>query len=1228
MMDAIIRFFLEKRIIAVILLVVLAGYGLSVIPFDFNTGIIRDPVSVDAIPDIGENQQIVFVDWPGRSPKDVDDQITYPLTVNLMGIPGVSTIRASSMFGFASIYIIFNEKVDFYWSRSRIIEKLASIKGGLPEGVTPVLGPDATALGQIFWYTLEGKGFDLHELRSIQDWTVKFALQSVDGVAEVGSVGGMVREYQIDIDPEMLRVYNITIPELVKTIKESNLDVGAGTIEINRAEYIIRGIGFIKSVEDLKNSVIRSVNGVGITIGNVARVFSGPARRRGLLDKEGAEVVGGVVVTRFGANPLEVIEKVKHKIAEISHGLPTKTLADGSLSQAKIVPFYDRTKLINETLQTLRDALSQQITITILVVIVMLLHMSSSLLISSLLPLAVLMTFIAMKFFNVGANLMSLAGIAIAIGTMVDMGIILCENILTHLQKDAETDIPAKESIFNAASEVGSAVITAVSTTIVGFLPVFAMTGAEGKLFSPLAWTKTFALISSLFIALVLIPVAATVIFKKKEETRDLRFFAVLCSGILLAFFLPTAGFMLVLAGLTGIFWARVPEKIRSFLNAGAPIIFAFIATLYLTWLWMPLGLGYGYFFNLIAVVVITGSVLLFFQLFLSYYGRLLSWFLAHKKTFACIPVAIVLWGLLIWLGFARVNSWAPALLKKVGISPEVITDSRIWQKCSLMFPGLGKEFMPPLDEGSFLLMPTTMPHASLAESMDILSKQDMAIRAIPEVETVVGKIGRVDSPLDPAPLSMIETVISYRPEYGEPDPVTGLRKRHWREHIKSPDDIWKEIVRASSIPGTTSAPKLQPIAARLVMLQTGIRAPMGMQISGPDTKSVETLGFAMEKELKQMRGVDTSTVFADRIVGKPYVEITVNREAAARYGIKVNDLQNVIEIALGGKMLSQTVEGRERYGIRLRFARELRDNPELIKNIPVATPDKKFIPLGDLSTISFVKGPQVLKSENSFPVGYVIFDKTPGFAETDVVEAAEASLKKRIAEGALKLPPNTSYKFIGNYQNQVRSEKKLMVVLPLSLLVIFLILYLEFTSIPVTLLVFSGIGVAWSGGFIMIWLYSQDWFLNFSLFGIHFRELLNMHSMNLSIAVWVGFIALFGIASDDGVVMGSYLESSFKKNDTDNIEQIRNAVLQAGLKRIRPCLMTTATTILALLPVLTSTGRGADVMIPMAVPTFGGMCVELLTLFVVPVGYCWFRELQLKLKSAVNSENPSGQRP
>jgi Cu(I)/Ag(I) efflux system membrane protein CusA/SilA len=742
------------------------------------------------------------------------------------------------------------------------------------------------------------------------------------------------------------------------------------------------------------------------------------------------------------------------------------------------------------------------------------------------------------------------------------------------------------------------------------------MTGAEGKMFAPLAWTKTFALISSLFIALILIPVASTIVFKKSSYQKDIRFIIPGLAGILLLYFLPLTGIVLIIAGIIGLYRHKIPGQLRKKASIIAPIAGAIVAALFLTWLWMPIGYGRGYIFNLLAVVLTTGLILAFFKVFLQYYANILAWFLDHKKTFVILPLVLLLLAVHIWFGFAAVNSWGPLFFKTIGFSEQALTESAPWQFATRLFPGLGEEFMPPLDEGSFLLMPTTMPHASLAECRDILQKQNMAIRSIPEVDSVVGKIGRVDSSLDPAPISMIETIITYVPEYGEPDPKTGIRKRLWRNHIKSPDDIWKEIIDAGSLPGTTSAPKLQPISARLVMLQTGIRAPMGVQIAGPDIETVEELGFLLEQELKNVEGIDANTVTADRIVGKPYLEIEIDRKAVARYGIKVTDLQNIIEVALGGKTLSKTVEGRERYAIRLRFARELRDSPEKIKYIPVSTSDKKFIPLGDLAQINFKPGPQALKSENSFPVGYVIFDKGANYAETDVVENAQDYLQKQITNKRLKLPANTSYKFIGNYQNQVRSEKKLMVLLPLSLLIIFVILYLQFGSVSITFLVFAGIAIAWSGGFIMIWLYSQEWFMNFSVFGVHLRELMNMHSMNLSIAVWVGFIALFGIASDDGVVMATYLEESFHRNRTRNPQQIRQAVIEAGMKRIRPCLMTTATTILALLPVLTSTGRGADVMIPMAVPTFGGMCVELLTLFVVPVGYCWFKEIQLTFKA------------
>ncbi len=1216
MLDSVIKFFLEKRLVAIILLVLIIGYGLSVLPFDIPHGLPSDPVPVDAIPDIGENQQIVFTSWPGRSPRDVEDQITYPLTVNLMGIPGVKTIRASSMLGFSSIYVIFDEKVDFYWSRSRILEKLASIKKQIPDGVSPVIGPDATALGQIFWYTVEGEGFSLEELRSIQDWTIKFALQSVDGVSEVGSVGGFVKEYQIDIDPEALEAYNISIPEIVNTVKQSNLDVGAGTLEINKAEYLIRGIGFIKSLADIKNSVIKAVNGTPITLEQVAKIKFGPAPRRGVLDKSGAEAVGAVVVTRFGANPLEVIQKVKNKIKEISQGLPSRRLANGTMSKVKIVPFYDRTKLIGETLGTLQDALSQQIIITILVVSVMLFHLSSSFLISSLLPIAVLMTFIAMKLTGVDANLMSLAGIAIAIGTMVDMGVILCENTVKKIEEDASKNVSLLSSIYEATSEVGSAVLTAVSTTVVGFLPVFAMTGAEGKLFKPLAYTKSYALGASLFIALIFIPVAASFVFKKRQ-TSSKTWIGVTIAGILASLFSSFIATILVTAGITGLIWNSLSEKHKKLVNDYSTWLFALAAIFSLSYLWMPLGISKGFFLNLLAVFLACSFILGSFNLFMKFYAPLLSYFLNNKLIFACIPLCILLWGAMVWQGSSNVLGWVPKIFSPLKLD-KFIKESYLWNKLDESFPGLGREFMPPLDEGSFLLMPTTMPHASISEAKEILRQQDIAISNIPEVESVTGKIGRVDSPLDPAPLSMIETIISYKSEYGEVDPNTGKRKRQWREHIKTPDDIWSEIVKVSKIPGTTSAPRLQPIAARLVMLQTGIRAPMGLQISGPDLESVEKAGYLMEKELKNIEGIDPTTVAADRIVGKPYLEIKIDRAAAARHGIRILEIQNLIETALGGKPIAYTVEGRERYAVRVRFARELRDNPDLISRLPITSSSRRRIPLGDLAQINFVRGPQVIKSENSFTVGYVIFDKTPGSAETDVVENAQKHLARLITDGKIVLPANTSFKFIGNYQNQVRSEHRLKVILPISLLIIFLILYLQFGSVSVTFLVFTGITIAWSGGFILIWLYSKPWFMDFGIFGNGIRDLFNMHAMNLSVAVWVGFIALFGIASDDGVVMATYLNESLKENEPTDEKQLKAAVLEAGLKRIRPCLMTTATTILALLPVLTSTGRGADVMIPMAIPTFGGMCIELVTLFVVPVGYCLLKEIELKTNTKI----------
>jgi len=1222
MLNKLIRFFLENKLITALFMIIIILWGVAVMPFDVRESMIpRDPVPVDAIPDIGENQQIVFTEWMGRSPQDVEDQVTYPLTAAMQGVPGVKSVRSYSAFGFSTIYIIFDEKIDFYWSRSRVLERLSVAQKDLPDGVTPALGPDATALGQIFWYTVEGDGFGLDELRSIQDWYVKYGLQSTEGVSEVASVGGYVKEYQIDIDPDAMRAYGVSLTDIISSVKKANIDVGAKTIEFNRVEYVVRGIGFIKTLKDIEDVVVKVTDDVPIYLKSVAHVNLGPGLRRGALNKEGAEVVGGVVVARYGENPMAVIQRVKEAIKQLEPGLPSKTLKDGTVSKVKIVPFYDRTKLINETLGTLKEALTQQILITIIVVLLFLMNFKSSLLISLTLPLAVLIAFVLMKLFSVDANIMSLAGIAIAIGTIVDMGIIMCENILKHLNESKEGESPIRV-IYNAATEVGGAILTAISTTIVSFLAVFTMSGPEGKLFKPLAYTKTFALLGSVAIALFVIPTLAHLLFVKRKKgarkkINKKKIFSIFILSLLAWKFSFIATIGVLLGGIYIMFNHKIPETYKNIFVKYINWIAITVVLIYLTQQWMPLGFGKGFVLNLIFVGSCIFFLIAFFFKFLDVYPKLLMVFLRRKLLFITMPIAIFICGFVIWLGFAKVISPVTNGLSKIGISQSAVLSTWPFKTLNHTFPGLGKEFMPSLDEGSYLYMPTTMPHASIGEALDVLQKQNIQMSQIPEVESVVGKLGRADSPLDPAPISMIETVVAYKSEYGPKDPKTGKRKRLWRDHIQSTDDIWDEIVKAGEVPGSTSAPKLQPIAARIVMLQSGMRAPMGVKVFGQNLEDLEKVGFQIEKFLKEVPGVQPASVIADRIVGKPYLEFFIDREKIARYGVNIRDVQNVIEMAIGGMKITTTVEGRERYSVRVRYLRELRDSVEDLQDVLIPTKTGAQIPLSQVSTLKFTRGPQVIKSEDTFLIGYVLFDKKLGVAEVDVVNAAQAYLKEKIDAGELSLPLGTSYKFAGSYENQVRSEKRLAIVLPLSLFVIFLILYFQFKSISTTFLVFTGILVGFSGGFILIWLYGQDWFFQLPFLGNYFHDLFNMQSFNLSVAVWVGFLALFGIASDDGVVMATYLEQSFKKHKPQTIEGVRQATLEAGKRRVRPCLMTTATTILALLPILTSAGRGSDVMIPMALPSVGGMMVALISLFIVPVGYCWLKEREL-----VNNKN------
>ncbi len=1256
MLNKIIKFFLENKLVTLLLLATFITWGIITSPFNWQIGFLpSDPVPVDAIPDIGENQQIVYTEWPGRSPQDIEDQISYPLTTSLLGIPGVKTIRSNSIFGVSSIYIIFEDDVEFYWSRTRILEKLNSLPAGtLPEDVSPALGPDATALGQIYWYTLEGRdkngnpagGWDPHELRTIQDFHVRYSLTAAKGVAEVASIGGFVKEYQIDIDPIAMKAHGVNVAQIMAAVKNSNLDIGARTIEFNRVEYLIRALGYIKSLEDLEKSVVAVYNNVPIRLKDVAKINFGPATRRGGLDKGGAEAVGGVVVARYGTNPLETIDNVKAKIAEIAPGLPSKTLEDGTISKVTIIPFYDRTGLIKETLGTLEEAISLELLISILVVIVLALNLRASFLISSLLPVGVLITFITMRKFGVDANIVALSGIAIAIGVMIDVGVVFTENIIRHTEMPQNIGARGKRLlnvVYDATVEVASAVITAVATTIISFLPVFAMEAAEGKLFKPLAFTKSFTMLAALIIGLVIIPTLAHLVFSirfDKNKYKKIWGFILIPAGLLLSVF---TGYYIAIAltayGISSLFSDKLTAIRKSLVNMINIAITVVVVVFFLTKAWMPLGAQNTQFANFLFVIAIIATVLGALSLVVIYYSRVLRWCLNNKWKFLALPILIVVFGISSWQGFNSLFGFMPDFIKKTSV----------YESLDASLPGIGKEFMPSLNEGSFLLMPTTMPHAGIEENIEVIRILDKKINAIPEVESVVGKWGRVNSALDPAPTSMFENLINYKSEYilnesghrmrfkadkegafilkdgSTYNPVengfrlidkenliadkNGKYFRQWRDKIKSPNDIWDEIINQARIPGLTSAPKLQPIETRLVMLQTGMRAPMGIKVFGPDLESIEKVGFDLEKHLKQVEGVQEMAVFADRVVGKPYLEMEIDRDAISRYGLSVKNLQDIISSAIGGMQLSTTVEGRERFPIRLRYARDFRDNPEDLKKILIPTPTGIQIPLGELMNIKYTRGPQMIKSENTFLVGYVIFDKKEAYAEVDVVENAQEYLRQKMESGEFSLPAGVSYVFTGNYENQIRATKRLMIVVPISLMIIFLILYFQFRSITSTALIFTGIIVALSGGFIMLWFYDQSWFLNGSLAGIHLRDLFQVHTINLSVAVWVGFIALFGVATDDGVLISTYIKQLQEKHKPNTVKEVQALVLEAGSKRVRPAIMTTATTIIALLPILTSTGKGSDIMVPMAIPLFGGMTIAVLTMFVVPVLYSMWQE-------------------
>ena len=812
--------------------------------------------------------------------------------------------------------------------------------------------------------------------------------------------------------------------------------------------------------------------------------------------------------------------------------------------------------------------------------------------------------------------------------------------------------------IYNATTEVRAAVVTSIATTIVSFLPVFAMQAQEGKMFHPLAWTKTFALLAAFILGIVVLPTLVHIFFNIRFDKKKIRTIwngILIFAGIFFAISWHTWPVLALTAlGINNLLDYRWSEKRRELPNYINIAITVLVAAWYLSVEWMPLGAHNSEFVNFLFVSGIVTLILLALMSMVHFYEEILRWALVNKWKFLMIPAFTLFFGLLVWQGVDKLFGFIPSAAEKVGWKK--FRQTWACQGTVTTFPGTGKEFMPSLNEGSFLLMPTSMPHSSIEKNLEYVETLDKRLSTIHEVEITVGKWGRVNSALDPAPIQMFENTINYRSEYildenGHRKQFKVDRKgnyllkdnstynpnnetfriipsdsliadnkgeffRQWRPEIRKPLDIWNEIVKVTNIPGLTSAPRLQPIETRLVMLSTGMRAPMGLKVYGPDLNTIEEAGMMFEKALKDVPSIKASAVFYDRAVGAPYLEIKLNREAMARYGMTVSNVQEILQVALGGMALSSSVEGRERFPIRVRYARELRDNPEDIKRILVPAMNGVQIPLGEIADIDYTRGAQMIRSENTFLVGYVIFDKLEGKAEVDVVEEATEILKERINEGVIIVPPGVTYKFAGNYENQIRATKRLAIVIPISLIVIFLLLFFQFRTVTASFIHFSGVFVAVSGGFIMLWLYGQDWFMNFPVAGLNLRDMFQMHTINLSVAVWVGFIALFGIATNDGVIMGTYIHQVFEERKPGSVHDVREAVVLAGKKRVRPAMMTTAVAIIALLPVLSSSGKGADVMVPMAIPMFGGMIIQVMTIFVVPLFQAMWRE------GAVSHEN------
>jgi Cu(I)/Ag(I) efflux system membrane protein CusA/SilA len=1037
MINRLIDVALRNRFIVIAACLGLAGWGWWSI----------GATPIDAIPDLSDNQVIVFTDWPGHSPQEVEDQVTYPLTTNLQGLAGVRVVRSQSAFGFSMIYVVFEDDVDLSFARTRVLERMSLIVKTLPAGVTPTLGPDATGVGHVFWYTVESPTHSLRELRALQDWFIRYQLNAVPGVAEVASVGGHVQQYQVDVDPNRLRTYKLPFSAVVAAVRDSNLNVGGNVLESNGAWLIVRGVGLIESIDDVKQIVIGASNGVPVYVEQVADVHVGHAFRVASLVKGTNEAVGGVVVARTGVNTKVMIDAVKARIAQITPGLP---------QGVTIVPFYDRSELIEQAVDTLRTALIEEIALVTLAHVVFLMHFRSILIVTIPLPLAVLMSFLGMYYAGISSNIMSLAGIAIAIGVLVDAGIVVTENAFRYVEQhgvDPRDRQRVWETVRDSTRLVGRPVFFSMAIILLAFIPVFALTGQEGKLFHPLAFTKTFAVLAATMISVTLVPVLCTLLLGGKVHAEEAN---------------P------VMRGLRSVY---------------RPVLRSALAH---------------------RVLTVTAAALLFL-------GSLVV---------------------------AR---------------------------------GIGSEFMPALNEGDLMFMPIADPSISLEENTKIAARQNAALMGFPEVAYVVAKVARADTSTDPAPLNMTETIVHLKP------------KDQWRAGMTL-DRLRAEMGRAVQLPGVSNIWTM-PIINRIDMLTTGIRSEVGVKIFGTDLTVLEDLARKVAESVRRVPGA--SNVYPEQVTSGQYLNIKVDRSAAARYGIGVGDIQQVIETAVGETTQTMTIEGRERFPVRVRYAPEYRTDSQALGRVLVASPSGVQIPLGQLASIQHARGPAMISSENGLLLATVLLN-VQGRDVGGFVEEARATVARDVS-----LPTGYYVGWSGRWENQERARARLQIVVPVVLLVIFVLLYFTYHSWLEAAHVLLAVPFALSGGVYLLWLLGY----------------------NFSVAVWVGFIALFGTAVQTAVVMVIYLEEAVERKQRElggtlTRAALMEAVIEGALLRLRPKVMTVSTVIAGLLPIMWSTRAGAEVMKPLATPVLGGMVSSLLhVLIVTPVIFFWIRERRLGLQ-------------